>query len=1090
MKTALLRLSILTTALLLSASLIAVLPSWFNGVLAQTNKPTSRTSLTPQSKSKPTNQQRAIKIEPESSSPDIFAKLTKEDEHRFALIVGVNDYEPPIRQLSAPNEDANRLAEALVKFAAFPKRNITLLTSNQINPALRPTKNNIIRQIVAFQKNLQGNDLLLIAFIGHGYEMNNRGYILPMDGIVANLPTLEQTALSRDYIQEQIGMMQPKQIIFIMDACRNSPESRGLRVNQDAKVYMPNLYARDRITKVGLYAQMFAASPGQEAMEANGEGFFTSALVQGLEEATNEDGDVTLGELKRFIERRVPQIAQSQLLDKRIEVQKPEITIGPSELSSKFIIAHNPSRVMMGYLQVISNIPAPTILVKANGKPILEETLTGNRLEKNLNPGTYQIELTAKGYRKWTSNLTLKRGSNNPVEVNLESALGSVQIDLGELKATDKSLQIFIDEQNVKFAAVSDTPNQCRIRDIEEGTRKLKIMRGSEVVLERSLTVEGGEIKMLSLAAKTTNLLNVPTTGMLVLTTNVPTAQVIIKAQGKEALSKTIQNRRLELQLAPGEYEIEITAGGKYKSWKRPISIRQGTLIDRDAELVSSLGTISIDLGSLSADDKQLQITLDERPVTPIKVTANKVELRDVDEAAHKVKIKHPSFAESTYPVNVYGGQYSSISIAVKSLAISLTINSLPGTKISIGNLSPKTVPANGKLVIPNLPAGQYAVKAELAGHAIAVQSRFFDAGKDYEFDLKPIRESRHPNPTITTPTVSSLSSIKLQFSEPIGNDAQILVNGQKPNAGKVNRLERLVEIRDLSTGHYTIQIRHPQSGTTDLQEVDVEAATKIQIPVRFATRLVKLTVKSQAGTDIYVNGEFKGRLAGNELPIQLPPGEYRLKAVNDRFEELEKPVALDKDATLELPLTPVISSAKFNEEFTSLQNWTATKWQLDQKKNEVFMVVQGTEIGFLKDRKYTDFTMRFTLSFAKNNRKGAVWLMRARDEQNYYLFQLIGPKGSSPGVFRSFVIKGGAMVKQFEERVPIKLDIQDDQIHIFVEAVGSKIVHRISSTGSPTEKPVTFSELDDSSFSSGRLGFMTREGEEFWIRAISVVPQ
>jgi hypothetical protein len=1086
MKSLISRPSCLTLIGVLAALAVFLLPDFLS---ASRTRAGNRFSLpaAQQNKAKSQTEQRSVKVKPETTSEEPV-KLAKEDEHRWALIVGVNDYEPPIRQLYAPNEDANRLADALVKYGAFPKKNISLLTSNQINPALRPTKNNIIRQIVALQKNLQEDDLLLVAFIGHGYELNTRGYILPMDGIVANLPTLEQTALSRDYIQEQIALMRPRQILFIMDACRNSPESRSLKINQDSKVYMPTLNTTGRNTKINLYAQMFAASPGQEAMEANGEGFFTSALVQGLEEATNDDGNVTLGELKKYIERRVPQIAKSKLLDRSIEVQKPEIALGPTEQASRFIIAHNPARVMMGYLKVMTNIPATKVTLRSNGKPVLEELLPGTLLDKTLNPGTYQVEVAAKGYRKWTTEIVLRRGNNNPVEANLESALGSIQIDLGNIKASEKGLQIFVDEQIVKFTSMADNASQCRIKDIEEGERKLRIQYAGATVLERSVMVEGGDIKMVSLPIKSNNV-TLPATGTLVLTTNVAAASVIIKPQGKEAFTKTIQNRRLELVLAPGEYEVEVTTSGKYKNWKRPISIRQGSQIDRDAELVPTVGIIAIDLGAVSADDNQLKVTLDDRPVVPVKVTANKIELRDIDEASHKLKITHPSFADSYHLVGVNGGQTSSITVAFKSLLIALTINSLPGAKISIGKQMVRSVPATGKLVIPNLPAGQYAVKAELAGFNLVEESRTFDAGKEYEFDLKPTREPKRTDPVTPLP-VSALSSIKLQFNEPIGSEAQILVNGQKPDSGRVSRLERLIEIKDLNKGHYEIQIRHPKTGNIELQEVDVEAATKIQIPVRFNLRLVRLTVRSAQGTDIYIDGEFKGRVTGTELPVQLPPGEHRLKAVNDRFEELEKPVTVNKDETIELALKPAVSSAKFNEEFTSLQNWTATGWGLSQKKNELYMVVKGPEIGLIKDRKYTDFSMRFTVSFDKLNRKGAVWVVRARDEQNYYLFQLVGPKGNHPGVFRSLVVKNGLVVNQYEEGVPIKLNLPDDQFHIFVDAVGSKITHSMTSNGSPTERPVILSELDDKSFASGKLGFMTRDGEEFWIRSISVLPK
>jgi uncharacterized caspase-like protein len=1050
-------------------------------------KNSSAASRTVQQKPQPVVQQHGIKVQPEAKAEtEEMPNLEKPDANRWALIIGVNDYnDSSVVSLTAPNEDAKNLAKTLTKYGAFPSRNITLLTSDQTDFSLQPTRDNIVEQIEKLKKNLTEDSLLLFAFMGHGYELSGKeGYLLPRNAKVSSQMVLDNTALSRTFIESMFKEMRVKRVLYFIDACRNSTQTRSLLVKQDSKVYTPNITANSK--GLQLFAQMFAASPGQEAVEANGQGFFTTALVEGLEKATNEEGNVTLGALYTYVEKRLPEIARKYTGNKIDQLQKPELNVQPLEQRNKFIISHNPDRVQLGYLKLVSSVPSANVTLKANGKAVLEETLSGTGLDKTLNPGVYQLEVTAKGYRKWTKEINLKRGANNPVEANLESSLGSIYIDLGDIKATEKGLQILIDDQPVKFAPVSGTPNECRIKDIEEGARKLRIQFAGATVLDSNVTVEAGDTRVVKLPSKNGSSITLPATGTLVLTSNVATAEVIIKPQGKAPFSKALQNRRLELALLPGDYEVEVTAAGKYKSWKRSITIKQGSLIDRDVDLLSTAGTVSIDLGSVNADDRELKITLDGQPVTPVKIAANKVELRNIDEATHQLKIVHPSFAESVQSVNVYGGQTTSVNLAFKSLLIPVTINSLPGAKISIGSQPVKFVPASGKLFIPNLPPGQYVVKAELSGYNALVQSRTFDAGKEYEFELKPIAGPRTNEPE----TLSLLSSIKLQFDEPIGAEAQVLVNGQKLGASKVSRLDRLVEIKDLNAGHYTIQVRHPKSGNTDTQEVEVEAATKIQIPVRFTTRLIKLTLRSEPGTDIYVDGEFKGRLTGNELPIQLAPGDHRLKAVNDRFEELLKPISVSKEEVLDLALTPAVFSTKFNEEFTSLQNWTAQKWELSQKKNEVFMIVKGPEAGFIKDRKYGDFSLRFTLSFARQNRKGAVWVVRARDEQNYYLFQLVCAQGNNPAVFRTFVIKNGIVVRKFEEGVPINLNVPDDQIHIFVDAVGSTITHRISSIGSPAEKPVIFSEMEDKTFASGKLGFMTRDGEEFWIRSISVLPK
>jgi hypothetical protein len=149
---------------------------------------------------------------------------------------------------------------------------------------------------------------------------------------------------------------------------------------------------------------------------------------------------------------------------------------------------------------------------------------------------------------------------------------------------------------------------------------------------------------------------------------------------------------------------------------------------------------------------------------------------------------------------------------------------------------------------------------------------------------------------------------------------------------------------------------------------------------------------------------------------------------------------------------------------------------------------VQGPGIGLIKDASYKDFRMEFDLVFG--NGKGAVWVLRAQDENSYYLFQLTGPAASIPNFFRSFIYQNGQVKPLKSFRVPENLGVAGDRFHIIIEAKGPEIKHFIQLKSSPkATQPEPFSVTTDTTFSNGRIGFGAIEGEEFIVQFVGVIP-
>jgi hypothetical protein len=159
-------------------------------------------------------------------------------------------------------------------------------------------------------------------------------------------------------------------------------------------------------------------------------------------------------------------------------------------------------------------------------------------------------------------------------------------------------------------------------------------------------------------------------------------------------------------------------------------------------------------------------------------------------------------------------------------------------------------------------------------------------------------------------------------------------------------------------------------------------------------------------------------------------------------------------------------------------QTWVASKGNLQ---------VKGPGIGFIKDRMFRDFTVSFDLQLL--NRKGAIWVVRAKDERNYYHFQLLGPEASPPNAIVTSLCKDGKLTPLMTLPVNQDLSQADDSYHIIIEARGSTISHQIQVTSKPDTVHQKLAYLQDQTFSHGGIGFGTKDGEEFRVRTVTVVP-
>ena len=229
---------------------------------------------------------------------------------RYALIIGVDQYaDTQITTLGGASNDAKTLANALIQYAGFPSEQVTLLASDQ--PAERqPTRGNILRRLSNMAAVVPPDGLLLISFAGHGIERGGQAFLLPADSQVSNdVDLLEQTAINVTQIKDRVKKIGVKQVLMILDACRNDPVGRANADNPLTTAYTRGFNFDLRNHEVQAFATLYATEVGRRAYEykEKKQGYFTWMLVEALRGgAANEKGEVTLAALVKYLQERVP----------------------------------------------------------------------------------------------------------------------------------------------------------------------------------------------------------------------------------------------------------------------------------------------------------------------------------------------------------------------------------------------------------------------------------------------------------------------------------------------------------------------------------------------------------------------------------------------------------------------------------------------------------------------------------------------------------------------------------------------------------------------------------------------------------------
>ena len=136
---------------------------------------------------------------------------TAATERRVALVIGNDNYQN-ISKLEKAVNDANAVARELKK-VGFDVMAYNNVGQKKMNQAIND-----------FTQKVSGGGVGVFFFAGHGLQINNQNFLVPVDMDTPNNPNdVADQAISVPSIQDKLADAKAKFTLLVLDACRNNP---------------------------------------------------------------------------------------------------------------------------------------------------------------------------------------------------------------------------------------------------------------------------------------------------------------------------------------------------------------------------------------------------------------------------------------------------------------------------------------------------------------------------------------------------------------------------------------------------------------------------------------------------------------------------------------------------------------------------------------------------------------------------------------------------------------------------------------------------------------------------------------------------
>jgi len=210
---------------------------------------------------------------------------------RRALVIGNDNYKN-VSKLDNAVEDAKAMSEALEGFGYKVDLHANL-TERAFKRALR-----------AFRADLKGGEEVLFFYAGHGVQLGNSNYLLPIDLGIDSADQVRDESIELQRVLDDLAEQKTKFALAVIDACRDNPFKQiGRAIG--GRGLAPTTAATGQMV-------MFSAGAGQQALDNLGEkdkgknGLFTRIFLEEMQQQ-----GVSVDRVLRNVRQRVVDLARS-----------------------------------------------------------------------------------------------------------------------------------------------------------------------------------------------------------------------------------------------------------------------------------------------------------------------------------------------------------------------------------------------------------------------------------------------------------------------------------------------------------------------------------------------------------------------------------------------------------------------------------------------------------------------------------------------------------------------------------------------------------------------------------------------------------
>ena len=243
----------------------------------------------------------------------IFMSTTapsRADGKKWALLVGVEQYDSPdINRLDFAVKDVSAVANVMAQRLGYKVR---VMTSDRkdAGDVDRPTNINVFKTLDRLSEDIGPDDTFVFYFSGHGFSKDGQNFLGTVNADPASVETLELSAIPLTILQKKVQKLKARQIVFIMDACRNDPEKgKGDGDNRLTNSFSKSLIvaAKSSSAPNASSAILFACSEGERAFEdpQHKQSAFTYYLLEALSGKAVKSGAITMNDVADYVQQQV-----------------------------------------------------------------------------------------------------------------------------------------------------------------------------------------------------------------------------------------------------------------------------------------------------------------------------------------------------------------------------------------------------------------------------------------------------------------------------------------------------------------------------------------------------------------------------------------------------------------------------------------------------------------------------------------------------------------------------------------------------------------------------------------------------------------